>query len=133
MTHPMKIGDLARQTACPVETIRYYEQAGLLPRPERSASNYRQYSAAHLERLLFIRRCRTLDMTHEEIRTLLRFRDSPDDDCDAVNVLLDHHIATVRQQIADLEKLRGHLTTLRRQCRSHRSARECGILKGLTG
>jgi Cd(II)/Pb(II)-responsive transcriptional regulator len=133
MTRPMKIGDLAKQAGCPVVTIRYYEQARLLLPPERSASNYRQYSVTHLERLLFIRRCRTLDMTHEEIRTLLRFRDSPDEDCDAVNVLLDDHIARVRQQIADLEKLRRHLTTLRRQCRSHQAVRECGILKGLAG
>ena len=64
----MKIGELATLTGCPVETIRYYEREGLLPAPSRSAGNYRQYDTAHVERLSFIRHCRSLDMTQEEIR-----------------------------------------------------------------
>jgi len=58
-----------------VETIRYYEREGLLPVPARTGGNYRLYGTQHVERLRFIRNCRSLDMTHDEIRTLLAFRD----------------------------------------------------------
>ena len=67
----MKIGELAKITDCQVETIRYYEREGLLPQAPRSESNYRIYGAEHTERLGFIRHCRSLDMTLEEIRVLL--------------------------------------------------------------
>ena len=58
----MKIGELAKLADCQVETVRYYEREGLLPAPARSEGNYRLYSSEHLERLTFIRNCRTLDM-----------------------------------------------------------------------
>ncbi|MGL4860686.1 MAG: MerR family transcriptional regulator, partial [Enterobacteriaceae bacterium] len=67
----MKIGELAQAANCTTETIRFYEKKELLPKAERTAANYRSYTPAHLERLRFIRVCRTLDMTHEEIRQLL--------------------------------------------------------------
>ncbi|GAD65023.1 MerR family transcriptional regulator, partial [Aquipseudomonas alcaligenes] len=57
----MKIGELGKQADCQVETIRYYEREGLLPVPGRSEGNYRVYGKEHLERLVFIRNCRTLD------------------------------------------------------------------------
>eukprot|EP01031_Cornospumella_fuschlensis_P050385 gene50385-61643_t len=85
----MKIGERARLTDGPVETIRYYEREGLLPEPSRSEGNYRQYTQAHVERLAFIRHCRSLDMTQQEIRELLRLRDSPEADCTAANRLID--------------------------------------------
>ncbi|MBC7183990.1 MAG: MerR family transcriptional regulator, partial [Marinobacter sp.] len=62
----MKIGELAKTTAIPVETIRYYEKIGLLPEPSRDSSGYRSYQPAHLDRLLFIKRCRNLDMAQDE-------------------------------------------------------------------
>lgn len=77
----MKIGELAEKSHCNTETIRYYEKVGLLPEPERSEGNYRLYRNIHLERLRFIRNCRSLDMTHEEIRGLLAFMDGPAQDC----------------------------------------------------
>ena len=98
----LKIGELAVRASCPVETIRYYEREALLPAPVRSNGNYRLYGKAHVERLSFIRHCRSLDMTLEEIRTLLRFRDSPQENCDGANQLLDQHIGHVAARIADL-------------------------------
>ena len=62
----MKIGELARLGQCTIETVRYYEKAGLLPPPGRTGSNYRHYGDAHVARLRFIRNCRALDMTHDE-------------------------------------------------------------------
>ena len=98
----MKIGELAKQTDCAVETIRYYERENLLPEPARSDGNYRVYTQAHAERLTFIRNCRTLDMTLEEIRSLLAMRDSPQDQCESVNTLIDEHIQHVKARIDGL-------------------------------
>src|SRR3546814_7885206 len=86
------IGGLAKRTESTVETIRYYEKEGLLPEPSRSDGNYRLYGEEHIERLRFIRHCRTLDMALDEVRTLLRSRDTPTEDCGDVNALLDEHI-----------------------------------------
>ena len=73
----MRIGELAKQAACTVETIRFYEREGLLPRPTRSGGNYRLYSAEDAERLAFIRNCRSLGMALAEIRVLLGFGARP--------------------------------------------------------
>jgi len=133
MTTPsFKIGELARQTASSVETIRYYEQQKLLPQPARSNGNYRLYSDVHVKRLQFIRHCRALDMTLDEIRTLLDFRDTPEADCAGVNMLLDRHIGHVAHRIKELKALQSQLKDLRTRCVSVQSSTaECGILQGL--
>ena len=92
MSTTYRIGELAGDLAVPVETIRYYEREGLLPEPARSDGNYRLYSQSHRERLEFILNCRALDMTLQEIRTLLRLRDAPEQGCAEVNATLDEHI-----------------------------------------
>ena len=127
----MKIGELAQSTACSVETIRYYEQQGLLPEPRRTEGNYRDYGMAHQERLRFIRNCRSLDMAHEEIRALLRHLDSPEGDCGGVNSVIDEHLAHVRRRMAELSVLEHQLSSLRRKCDRVQSAAECGILHDL--
>lgn len=125
----MKIGELAKATDCAVETIRYYEREHLLPEPARTEGNYRLYTQAHVERLTFIRNCRTLDMTLEEIRSLLRLRDSPDDSCGSVNALIDEHIEHVQARIDGLVALQEQLVELRRRCSAQGS--ECAILQQL--
>lgn len=127
----MRIGELAKLAACRPETIRFYEQKGLLPQPSRSQANYRQYDTTHADRLHFIRRCRALGMSLDEVQVLLGFQDRPDDPCGGVTDLVDHHIDEVDRQIADLQALRGQLSSLRSRCDSARSARECEILKQL--
>lgn len=126
-----RIGELARRSGAPVETIRYYEREGLLPEPARSDANYRVYGAAVLERLSFIRRCRSLDMTLGEIRSLLAARDRPQDSCGGVNQLLDRHIDNVAQRLLELQALQVQLTALRGLCPAVRSAAECEILHEL--
>jgi DNA-binding transcriptional MerR regulator len=79
MSHELfRIGQLAMHAGSKIETIRYYEQQRLLPQPARSGGNYRLYGAEHVKHLQFIRHCRSLDMTLDEIRTLPDFRDTPD-------------------------------------------------------
>lgn len=114
-----------------VETIRYYERAGLLPETARSEGNYRIYAEAHVERLSFIRNCRNLDMTLDEIRVLLRFRDAPSENCGTVNALLDEHIGHVADRIRELRLLEKQLKELRALCQETRDAQHCGILNEL--
>ncbi len=127
----MKIGELATLTGCPVETIRYYEREGLLPEPSRSAGNYRQYDNLHVERLSFIRHCRSLDMTQEEIRALLALRDRPDADCGTANRLIEEHLHHVEVRIAELHSLRDQLRELRARCSGAGASEACGILREL--
>lgn len=128
----MKIGELAGSTGTPVETIRYYERERLLLAPVRSEGNYRVYSNSQAERLVFIRHCRALDMSLEEIRILLRFRDAPERNCDGVNSLLDEHIQHVAMRIEQLQSLEKQLRKLRTQCRKAEAAANCGILDELS-
>ncbi len=128
----MKIGELAKSAQCTAESIRYYEKEKLLPKPDRAGNNYRLYGPSHLERLLFIRNCRALDMSQEEVRILLRALDKPASRCDEVNILLDEHISHVQVRIKELQCLKEQLTVLRRKCRSRNRVEECGILKRLS-
>ena len=128
----MKIGDLATASATPIETIRYYEREGLLPAPGRTQGNFRVYEGPHLERLQFIRYCRGLDMSLDEVRVLLKFKDAPGENCGDVNDLLDEHIGHVSRRIRELRLLEKQLKELRQRCAAARPAQECGILSGLT-
>lgn len=114
----MRIGDLAESTGTAVETIRFYEREGLIPAARRAQNNYRVYTHAHVDRLAFIRQCRNLDMTLDEIRALLRLRDAPANDCGDVNALLDDHIQHVAQRIRELHALQKDLKALRAHCAS---------------
>jgi len=127
----MKIGDLATASATPVDTIRYYERECLLPAPARTAANYRAYDDSHLERLRFIRHCRHLDMSLDEVRELLRVRDDPQADCNAANLVLDEHIGHVTRRIAELRSLQRELKELRSRCASAQPSEHCGILSGI--
>ena len=127
----MRIGDLATTTGTAVETIRFYEREGLIPAARRADNNYRVYTAAHAERLAFIRHCRNLDMTLDEIRTLLRLRDAPLQDCGEVNALLDEHIGHVTHRIRELRTLQKDLRALRARCGTPHAIEQCGILNEL--
>lgn len=132
MQQGLKIGELARRAQCPTQTIRFYEREGLLPAPTRTPGNYRVYGPLHVERLDFIRNCRALDMTLDEIRQLLRFRDLPQQNPHAAHALLDEHVAHVAERISELQQLERQLKALRRQCQPARAKRACGILDELS-
>ncbi len=127
----LKIGELAKRSGCPVETIRYYERIGLTLPPQRAANNYRAYDERHAQRLQFIRHCRALDMGLDEIRVLLDVRDRPEQECTDVNELLDRHIRQVTGKIAELAALEAQLRQLRGCCVATQAASGCGILHAL--
>lgn len=129
----MKIGELAQLSGLTVETIRYYEQQGLLAKAARADSNYRVYQAPHLETLLFIKQCRSLDLSLLDIRQLLVFKKNPNLLCGGVNELVERQLLCINQKISDLQSLETQLTALREQCHTVQSAAECGILNGLSG
>lgn len=128
----MKIGELSRQTGVPVETIRYFEKIGLMPDPDRGENGYRSYREEHLDRLLFIRRCRNLDMAQDEIRELIRLAEKPTADCSDVNALLARHLSHVRARLRELTSLEQILVNLQNACSDPGTIRECGILGSLS-
>jgi Cu(I)-responsive transcriptional regulator len=126
----MNIGELARAAETKAETIRYYERIGLMPKPARTAGNYRDYSATHVSRLTFTRRARDLGFSIEEIRALLDLADHKEQSCEAVDAIAREHLADVKRKLADLSALRRELETMIGQCR-HGTVAECRILEAL--
>lgn len=129
-TEKLRIGDLARATNTKVETIRYYEQIGLLPAPSRTSGNYRTYTPEHLGRLSFIRRARDLGFTLEEVRELLSLSDQKRRSCKAVDTIARQHLADVDRKIEDLKALRTELNSVINQCKCGTIA-ECRIIEAL--
>lgn len=129
----MRIGELGTAADCDVETIRYYERIGLLAPPRRTPSGYRDYGAAHLARLQFIRHCRALQLSLAEIGTLLALQEDPAQDCVEVDGLLERHIGRVRRQRAALAALEAQLVELRCKCGQSTVIGSCAILQGLHG
>ncbi|MGD9171933.1 MAG: Cd(II)/Pb(II)-responsive transcriptional regulator [Candidatus Thiodiazotropha sp.] len=127
----MRIGELAKRADINVDTVRYYEKAGLLPPPPRLPNGYRDYGTPHLERLAFIRHCRALDMSLEEVQRLLDFVSQPDADCAVINQIIDSHLERVQVRIANLRTLESQLMMLRNQCQEQKTVAECGILQEL--
>ncbi|MEA1085033.1 helix-turn-helix domain-containing protein [Sphingomonas sp. CD22] len=130
MSEKLTIGKLAGATGTKVETIRYYEQIGLLPAPARSAANYRTYDAAHLRRLSFIRRARDLGFSIDQVRELMGLADRRDQSCMAVDVIANQHRDAITRKIADLTALAGELDTLIDSC-SRNTVADCRIIEAL--
>ena len=124
----MKIGELAARGGCDVQTVRFYEREGLLDEPERETSGYRRYADRHLQRLQFIRHCRSLDIPLPEVRELLKFAAQPEQSCAHVDALLDEHIERVRLRLAALRTLQKQLLALRGRCDGDPS-HSCAILE----
>jgi Cd(II)/Pb(II)-responsive transcriptional regulator len=127
----MRIGELAREAGVDVQTVRYYEREGLLDAPARTASGYRAYGPQHLERLNFVRHCRSLDMPLAEIRRLLELSRESSISCDEVNALVRAHLGRVQAKRKSLEDLEKQLAALNAQCESGHRVADCGILEEL--
>lgn len=127
----MKIGEVAAATGCSVETVRYYERQGLLPKAHRSGNGYRSYDKSHEKVLRFIRNCRSLNMSHSEIKILLQSQGNNAHSCGAINRVIDEHIEHVEARLQELSELHKTLRKIRRLCTKGQSG--CGILAGLFG
>ncbi len=127
----MRIGELAAQAGVDVQTVRYYEREGLLEAPARTGSGYRAYGPAHVERLVFIRHCRSLDMPLADVKRLLELSRDRGVSCEDVNHLVQAHLERVRAKRAALQALEAQLGALRAQCDSGHRVADCGILEEL--
>jgi Cd(II)/Pb(II)-responsive transcriptional regulator len=127
----MRIGELARQAGVDVQTVRYYEREGLLDAPARTGSGYRAYSAEDLERLNFVRHCRSLDMPLAEIKRLIKLSRDTQLSCDQVNELVRTHLERVKAKRNALQALEAQLEALSAQCASGHRVADCGILEEL--
>ncbi|CAI8181401.1 MAG: Mercuric resistance operon regulatory protein [Glaciecola sp. HTCC2999] len=127
----MKIGQLADKTGLSIQTIRFYERKALLAAPQRTQSNYRLYSDEALKQLLFIKQCRALDMTLEEISLVLETRANPDNSCESVNATIDKHIKDIESRIIELNALQKTLLSFRSACEDDKKVKDCGVLQQL--
>ena len=130
MATALTIGELGKATDTKVETVRYYERIGLLPKPARTAGNYRAYGAAELGRLSFIRRARDLGFPLDQVRALLDLSDDRTRDCATVDALANEHLREVDRKIADLTALRRELDALLTSCKGGTVA-DCRIIEAL--
>lgn len=126
----LKIGELAKLASCRVVTIRYYEKKGLMPEPVRTSSNYRAYGPEALERLNFIRHCRSHGMTLEEIKGLINLNESSGVQCADVHRMLKKHISSIEEQIENLQRLKLSLQAILNEC--HGTDRPCEALRNLS-
>ena len=128
----LTIGTLARKTGTKVQTIRYYEQIGLLPEPGRTEGGQRRYGDDDLDRLAFIRHARQLGFTLEAIRELLDLSDNPYRSCADVDVIAHRQLKEVEARIARLDALREELQRMLREC-SRDTVSDCRVLEVLRG
>lgn len=126
----MSIGSLAKRTGTKVQTIRYYEQIGLMPEPARTAGGQRRYGQSDLDRLSFIRHARQLGFGLEAIRELLDLSDEPDHSCAEIDRIARGQLGEVERRIVRLEALRAELVRMISEC-SRGTVAECRVLEVL--
>ena len=132
MNISFRIGDLAKHAGVKVVTIRYYEQAGLLPACERTSGNYRVYAQEHLQRLNFVRRCRELGFSLKQIRNLLLLSASQSSTCADICSVAADHLKEVESKIIDLKRLAFELRRIGSSCNGKRTSAECRLIASLT-
>ena len=130
MPNVMMIGQLAAATGTKVNTIRFYEDIGLMPKAERTTSGRRTYRESDQLRLTFIRRGRALGFSVDEIRSLIELSAKPDGDCTRAAEIARHHIRGIEKRIAGLTKARAALETAADDCECGRVA-ECRIIEAI--
>lgn len=131
MASHFTIGKLASATGVSIETIRYYERAGLLAAPQRTAANYRTYGADDVARLRFVRRTRDLGFSLDQVRALLSISGQLDSSCCGVSAIATDHLAEIDRKIVDLTALRRELADAVAACADGTVA-ECRILEAFS-
>ena len=128
----MKAKKLADAAGCHVETIRYYERIGLLPKPIRSHSGYRSYGETDVKRLRFIVRSRKLGFDLETVRGILSLAENGDGPCRQIDGMAGKHLAHIRAKQAELQAAASELRRMLKACH-HGGTAECTVLRALAG
>lgn len=124
------IGKLAATTKTKPQTIRYYEEIGLLPLGNRTEGGHRLYGEQEVRRLTFIRHARDLGFTLENIRELLKLVDHPELSCKTADQLATTHLSTIEYKLKKLIALHAELTRMIKQCR-HGQIADCRVIEVL--
>ena len=127
----MQIGAIAARTGVNIETMRYYERIGILPKPSRSEGGHRIYTAAHEKRLTFIRRGRELGFSLDEVRALLALAEGNNQNCSAVYAVTVSHLDEVKLKIADLKRMERVLKSMAVEC-AQGTLPHCSIIETLS-
>jgi MerR family transcriptional regulator, copper efflux regulator len=122
---------LARRAGVNGETIRFYENRGLLPAPERTAAGYRLYSSPDAARLAFIKRSQELGFTLDEIKDLLSLHGTPKKNSGMVKSLAEAKIKEITERIRDLRRMQSALKEISAECDGTGTNDECPILRAL--
>ncbi len=126
----LTIGTLGKKTGTKVQTIRYYEQVGLMPKPGRTEGGQRRYDDAQLDRLSFVRHARQLGFSLEAIRELLDLSDDPNRPCQEADAIARRQLIQVEQRMARLEALQKELKRMVHECSGGKSS-DCRVLEVL--
>lgn len=131
ITTTLRIGELAAEFGLNPKTIRYYEEIGLMPHPERTEVGYRVYTEGDRDRLRFVTKAKAIGLTLTEIAEILAVRKRGDQPCDQVVDLLDRKLAAVDGQLRLLADFRGELVNLREEAAENRTVEACvcGIIE----
>jgi MerR family mercuric resistance operon transcriptional regulator len=130
-TNSLTIGHLAKVSGINLETVRYYERRGLLPKPPRSASGYRLFPADAARRLRFIQRAKELGFSLKEIRELLSLRASASKTSAEIRRRAEAKIADIESKIRTLESMKQTLRKLTKSCEGCTPIADCPILESL--
>jgi len=129
----LTIGQVADRAGVGIDTVRFYEREGLLPKPARTPSGYRQFDERVIARLQFIHRAKELGFTLNEIKELLSLRVDPDTSCDDVKARAERKITDIDEKIRTLQRMKHALVGLTRECDAQSCDTECPILDALDG
>jgi Cu(I)-responsive transcriptional regulator len=127
----LSIGQIAKAADIKVVTIRYYERIRVMPKARRTDGNYRAYTTQDLRKLRFIRRCRDLGFTLDQIRELMRLSLQGSEDCSAVYRITARHLADIEDKIADLRQLAKELRRITKSCEGGNAIADCRIIEAL--
>lgn len=129
----LTIGQVARRSGVGIETVRFYEREGLVAKPARSPSGYRQFGEEVVGRLQFIQRAKELGFTLNEIKELLSLRVDEERTCEDVRARAEAKIAGIENKIKSLQRMKKALVRMTRECGDRDSDSECPILDALDG
>lgn len=125
------ISEVAKKAHLSTDTVRFYEKRGFIKPNFRANNQYRYFDDDALKRLLFIKHCRDLDMSLKEIETLIELEQNPDQNCAAVNEIIDQHLEHITSKMKELEAFKNQLSELRNSCNTPTTVDYCQILKTL--
>ena len=128
MAKRLMIGEMAKRTGTKVNTIRFYEDIGVLPAADRSSSGRRTYGERDVERLSFVRHARALGFSIDKIRSLIALAEVPDGDCAEAGAIAQVHLADVEARIAKLQILRDELSQVATSCAGGASSK-CRVIE----